>query len=283
MAQITNQATLTYNGGTVVSNVATGELTEVLTVTKSAVPETYGAGDTVTYIVNILNSGINPVTGVSVSDDLGGYAFGDETVYPLTYVEGTARLFENGEPSPDPAVTPGEPVVFGGITVPALGNVTLIYIAQTNEYAPLGGGGIVNTATVDAPGITPAASSATVTPEEGVFLSISKSISPKTVKQTGNVTYTFVVRNYGPAAADAAQNVKITDEMNPVLTSLSASMNGAPMAETTDYSYSEDTGVFETVAGVVTVPAATFTQDPESGAWRVTPGETTLTVSGNLS
>ena len=283
MAQITNQATLTYNGGTVVSNVATGEIAEVVTAAKSAVPETYGANDNVTYIVNISNGGTEPVTGVTVSDDLGGYEFGGETVYPLTYVDGTAKLFENGEPSDDPTVTPGEPVVFGGITVPALGNVTLIYVARANEYAPLGEGEIVNTATVDAPGITPVTASATVTPEGGVELTITKSITPPAVKQTGGVTYTFVIRNYGPDEADASQNVKITDEMDPILTSLTASMNGAPMTETTDYTYSEETGVFETVAGVVTVPAATFAQDPVTGEWTVTPGETTLTVSGNLS
>lgn len=283
MAQITNQATLTYNGGTVVSNVATGEIAEVVTAAKSAVPETYGANDNVTYIVNISNGGTEPVTGVTVSDDLGGYEFGGETVYPLTYVDGTAKLFENGEPSADPTVTPGEPVVFGGITVPALGNVTLIYVARANEYAPLGEGEIVNTATVDAPGITPVTASATVTPEGGVELTITKSITPPAVKQTGGVTYTFVIRNYGPDEADASQNVKITDEMDPILTSLTASMNGAPMTETTDYTYSEETGVFETVAGVVTVPAATFAQDPVTGEWTVTPGETTLTVSGNLS
>lgn len=283
MAQITNQATLTYNGGTVVSNVATGEIAEVVTAAKSAVPETYGANDNVTYIVNVSNGGTEPVTGVTVSDDLGGYEFGGETVYPLTYVDGTAKLFENGEPTADPTVTPGDAVVFGGITVPALGNVTLIYVARANEYAPLGEGEIVNTATVDAPGITPVTASATVTPEGGVELTITKSITPPAVKQTGGVTYTFVIRNYGPDEADASQNVKITDEMDPILTSLTASMNGAPMTEATDYTYSEETGVFETVAGVVTVPAATFAQDPVTGEWTVTPGETTLTVSGNLS
>ncbi len=283
MAQITNQAILTYSGGTVASNVATGEIAEVLTATKSAIPGTYGAGDNVTYIVNIVNDGADPVTGVTVSDDLGGYEFGGETVYPLTYVDGTAKLFENGEPSADPSVTPGEPVVFGGITVPALGNVTLVYIARANEYASPGEGEIVNTATVDAPGITPVTASATVTPEGGVELTITKSITPPTVKQTGGVTYTFVIRNYGPDEADASQNVKITDEMDPVLTALSASMNGAPMTATSDYTYSEETGVFETVAGVVTVPAATFAQDPETGEWTVTPGETTVTVSGNLT
>ena len=283
MAQITNQAVLTYNGGTVNSNVATGEIAEILTATKSATPETYGAGDTVTYIINMVNSGDTPVTGVTVSDDLGGYTFGEDTLYPLTFVDGTARLFENGEPVADPTVTGAAPVVFGGITVPAGGSATLIYIAETTAYAPLGSGEIENTATVDAPGVTPVIATATVTPESGAQLAIEKSIAPAILKETGNVTYTFVIKNYGPTAADETQNVKVTDNMDPVLTSLTATLDGAPMTITTDYTYSEETGVFETVPGVITVPAATFAQDPDTGEWTVTPGETTLAVTGTLS
>ena len=44
MATITNQAALSYNGITTLSNIAVGELVEVLTVTKTAADETYTAG-----------------------------------------------------------------------------------------------------------------------------------------------------------------------------------------------------------------------------------------------
>ena len=44
MATFTNQATLTYNGGTASSNITTGELLEVLTATKTAVVPTYRSG-----------------------------------------------------------------------------------------------------------------------------------------------------------------------------------------------------------------------------------------------
>ena len=37
-----------------------------------------------------------------------------------------------------------------------------------------------------------------------------------------------------------------------------------------------------TVPGAITVPAATFTQDPETGAWSVAPGTVTLTVTGTI-
>ena len=48
MATFTNQATLTYNGDTVNSNIVTGELVQVLTASKTAAAESYRTGDLVT-------------------------------------------------------------------------------------------------------------------------------------------------------------------------------------------------------------------------------------------
>ena len=81
MAQFTNQATLSYNGLSVTSNVASGEIVEVLTVTKTATPATYETGDNVTYIISVVNSGTTDVTDVTLTDDLGAYAMGEETLY----------------------------------------------------------------------------------------------------------------------------------------------------------------------------------------------------------
>lgn len=54
MATFTNQATLTYNGGTVNSNIVTGELrAQVLTASKTAAAESYRTGDLVTYVVQL--------------------------------------------------------------------------------------------------------------------------------------------------------------------------------------------------------------------------------------
>lgn len=60
-----NMATLTYTGGTVNSNIVTGELREVLTAAKTAVRENYEPGGTVTYVVSLTNSGITPLTGLT--------------------------------------------------------------------------------------------------------------------------------------------------------------------------------------------------------------------------
>ena len=57
MAVFTNFATLSYKGGTRNSNTVTGEIMESLTVEKTAVSADYGAGDTLSYAVSLVNSG----------------------------------------------------------------------------------------------------------------------------------------------------------------------------------------------------------------------------------
>lgn len=118
MASFTNVATLSYGGNQVSSNVVTGEIREVLTVSKTAVPAAYAVGDTITYVIYLINSGTAALTGLTVTDDLGGYAFGAGTVYPLRYTDGTVRYFANGVLQAAPDVTAGPPLRFTGITVP---------------------------------------------------------------------------------------------------------------------------------------------------------------------
>ena len=284
MAQFTNQAQLSYNNATINSNVAVGEVLEVLSATKTAVTETYTAGDTVTYVVSAVNAGTTPVSGITVNDNLGAYQFGETTLYPLTYVEGSVRLYINGVLQAAPTVEAGPPLVVSGITIPAGGNMVLIYETEVNTFAPLGdGGSIVNTATITGSGISnPIVVTETVTPIAEPTLTITKSISPVPVAENGTVTYTFVIRNNGNAPADAAANVTLTDTFDPILTDLTVLLNGVALSEGSGYTYAVTDGEFATVPGVITVPAATYTQDPASGVWSVTPGVTTLTVSGTI-
>ena len=284
MAIIRNRATLTYNGSTVTSNEATGEIAEPLTATKSAFPETYETGDNVTYAVNLVNSGEADLTGISVTDDLGAYSVGGATVYPLSYVDGSAKVFVGGEIPQDPvSVDTTNGLVISGFTVPAGGSAAVVYTAQVTGYAPLGtGGAVTNTATADGAGIQPVEASATITNSPEPRLTIAKSIDPPTVRASGTVTYTLTVRNYGGTEAGAADSVVISDTLDPILSNLTASLGGTPMTPAADYTYDVTTGVFETVAGAVTVPAATFTQSG-SGEWIVIPGETVLTISGNVT
>ena len=52
--------------------------------------------------------------------------------------------------------------------------------------------------------------------------------------------------------------------------------------EGVEYNYNEATGLFSTVPTHITVPAATYTQDPVTGAYSITPGIATLVVTGTI-
>lgn len=279
-----NQATLSYNNIVTTSNLVRGTLRTALQVTKTPVKDTYVHGEEISYLISIQNTSETAFTGLTLTDDLGAYTFGTGTVVPLTYVDGTLTVLTNGAPTTGPAVQTAEPLTVTGIDVPAGGSVVVAYAVVVNAYAPLGANAAVtNTVTVDGAGLTsPMTASAEITAAEAVTLAITKAIDPNPVTERGQVTYTFEIRNYGSQPAAAAENAVVTDQFDPVLSSLTAALNGTPMTATTDYTYDAASGLFETVAGVLTVPAATYAQDPDTGAWSVTPGLTTLTVTGTI-
>lgn len=283
MATFFNQATLSYNGNVVNSNITSGEILEVLSMTKTAVSANYRAGGNVTYVISIVNSGTIPYTGLALTDNLGAYPFGTETLTPLTYVDGSIRYFVNGTPQPAPAVTAGPPLSITGITVPAGGNVTLVYEADVNGFAPLGEqDSILNEAILSGGGITPVTATETVTPNGAPLLSISKSVSPAVVTENGQITYTFIIQNQGNTPAVATDNVIVTDTFNPILSDLAVTVNGVPIAETTGYTYNPTTGEFATIPGIITVDAATYVQDATTGTVIITPGVTVVTVTGTV-
>ena len=284
MAIFSNQATLTYNGSSTNSNIAYGEILDVLVATKTAVEGSYAPGQIVTYVVTLRNTGNGALTGLTVTDDLGGYDFNGTTVYPLTYETGSAALFTNGVPQAAPAVTAGPPLVFSGISVPAGGDTVLVYQAQANAYAdPAAGGTIVNTVTVTGDGLSaPITAQETVAVGTQPMLTISKSITPAQVVDNDRVTYTFVIQNSGNQAVVATDNASISDTFDPILTALAVTFDGATWTEGVQYNYDETTGLFTTVAGQILVPAATYVQDPVTGAYTATPGIATLVVTGTI-
>jgi len=283
MAIFTNQASLSYNNVTVNSNVATGELQEALSAQKIAVVREYGVNDRITYVFSVVNTGAVTQNGLTLTDDLGAFTESGQTLTPLTYVDGSFKYYVNGVLQPTPAaVTAGPPLTVSGISVPAGGNALLIYEAAVNQYAPLDSGAtVVNTATLAENGIS-ATASETVTASEQPNLTISKSITPATVTENSRVTYTFVIQNYGNREVVATDDATVTDLFNPILSDLAVFFNGTPWTEGTDYNYDENTGLFQSVAGQITVPAATYTRDPATGAVTTTPGVSTLTVVGTI-
>lgn len=283
MAIFTNSATLSYNGNTVNSNTVTGNIIDVLAVTKTAVGGTYSANDTVTYIVSITNSGTVPFTGVTVADNLGQYTFGTTTLIPLDYTDGSVVYYQNGILQTAPTVTSDNPLTFSGITVPANGNVTLVYETTANSFAPLNETStIVNEVTVNATGLNnPITAEETVTVLAEPLLSITKALNPTNVTENSEITYTFTLQNTGNTEASATDNVVITDTFDPALSAITVAVNGVTILPA-DYTYNETTGEFSTLPGVITVPPATYSQDPDTGIITITPGVTTVTVTGTI-
>ncbi len=284
MAIFSNQATLTYNGNSTNSNIAYGEILEVLAAGKTAVEGSYVPGELVTYAVSLRNSGTTALNGLTVTDDLGGYDFNGTTVYPLAYEANSVQLFVDGVLQAAPTVTAGPPLVISGINIPAGGDAVLIYQARVTNFAPAqADGSILNTATITGAGLTtPVTAQETVNAAQRPVLTITKSISPAQVTDNDRVTYTFLIQNSGNAPVALADNAAITDTFDPILTALTVTLDGVALAEGTQYTYDQTTGLFQTVPGQITVPAATYTQDTTTGEYTVTPGIATLVVTGTI-
>lgn len=284
MAQFSNQATLSYNNITVPSNIAYGEITDLLSVSKTAVKTTYSTtGEVIAYVITITNSGTTAVTGITVTDNLGAYTSASVTYYPLTYVANTLVYLTNGAAQPTPSITTTLPLVIDGISVPAGGVATLAFYTTINEYARFGtADSITNTVTVasSAGDIT---DSAVITTSDMPVLNIQKTISPQTVTTSGTVTYTLTITNSGNTAALTSDDIVISDTFDPTLSNLTVTFNTTPWTgDISKYSYNSLSGLFETVKGAVTVPAATYSVDPLTGRTVVTNGVSVLTITGTI-
>ncbi len=289
MPTFTNQAQLSYNGITTNSNIARGEIVEVLSAAKNSLSSVYSADGTQTYIISLVNSGNTAYTNLTVTDDLGAYTFTPSTgtvsatLRPLTYTAGSIQYYQNGVLQASPAVSVTNGLTITGIGVPACGSTVIIYQAAVNDFADLSSGGtITNTATVSGSELGSSLTvSHTTTALSRPYLTIFKSVSPTQVAENGQLTYTFEIQNLGNTAALSSDNVQIQDTFDPTLSNLTVTYNGSVLSSD-NYSYNALTGVFATDAGIITVPAATYTQNPVTGERTTTPGTAVVTVSGNI-
>lgn len=286
---LTNQATLNYRYGTVaataVSNVASTVLNSPLGISKSSISECYRLGQTLTYVITVENNNSNAAEDITVTDDLGTYEANGNEVTPLTYV-GPAQLFING--IFQSVITPtvqDRSIVFEIESIPQNGNAQIIYLAQVNSYANGAvGSEITNTATADTdcgcPCDEPVSDSLTVTACEYAEVRIVKSICPNPATCGERLTYTINLYNYGNMPAT---DVVLTDTFDPALADIEVSVNGTIVpAEDYDYINGTLTLPAEDSDYEITVPAATFTQNPTTGLVTVTPGTAQIVVSGVL-
>ncbi|MCH5325487.1 MAG: DUF11 domain-containing protein [Eubacterium sp.] len=283
MAIFTNRATVTYDGNEITSNTAQGEIVDPLSVKKYAINETYSVGDIITYVVVIDNASCScsAVSNVRLVDNLGAYTFCGNTLYPLTYVEGSLHYFVDGVLKPDPTVTSDDGLTVSGLAVPSDGEIMLVYQATVNSFAPLGSGGsITNTVYAIAPGCTQTDTACTtISADTDAVLTVTKSICPVPVTSGCPVTYTFVISNTG---AEDATDVVLTDTFDPILSDITVKLNGTTLTVGDDYTYNETTGEFATASCTITVPAATYTQNASTGEWSVNPSSVTLVVTGTI-
>lgn len=283
MATFTNTATLSYSGGTVNSNTVSGTVQDELTAVKTAVNDNYTIGDSVTYVISLVNTGGCALNGLTVTDDLGAYFSGNMRLTPLAYNTGTVRYYVNGTLQEPPTVTVGQNLMFSGIYVPAGGNALIVYEAQVTRCAPPEDDGVItNTAVVAGETLAQRiTASATVRADVSPALTISKAVCPAVVSANGNITYTFTIQNSGNTEAVATDDAVLTDTFDPRLSITTVTFNGIPWSSPENYTYSMITGQFSTVLGQITVPAATYTRDSDCG-WVVTPGVSTLVINGTV-
>lgn len=287
MKPLRNQAQLSINGqNTIRSNVAYGEIREVLSIAKKATPGTYGENRPVTFVITMANSSTSDFTNISLVDDLGRYPLDlnpERTVVPLSYVPDTILYYVNNElqtAAPVPVETDAS-LTISGINIPAGGTASIIYQAYPNEFAPrTNPSSITNTVTITNLNAITASDNETIYAEYKPLINLTKSINPVPVTENERVTYTFLFENSGPAPLAASDLASFTDTFDPPISDLEVTFNGAVLLPDDDYNYDAASGAFSTTAGRLTVPEAVITQNPDTGVINVTPGTSTLTISG---
>lgn len=283
--QIANQAILSYRCGetacSVASNIATANLHGPLSVRLEALDAAYRAGQELALYLILENVGSSALSNISLTDDLGAFTLpGPTTVTPLDAV-GAARLFIDGRFIAHlmPEIE-NDGARFSLLSLPAGSNALVLYKARVNSFAPLATGSTITINIVaDAPGISESAlCSLTLRVADYADVSILKAMSPNPVVEGGALACAFTIYNYGNSPA---KELMLSDQFMPAPLTISVAVDGASV-NCACFRYSEGHFTYpQTCSGMApSVPAAAFTQDPETGFVAVNPGMMLLTVTG---
>lgn len=287
MATIENFATVSYTSGgvteTKVSNLAEIGLESAISFAKTTLGDTYSEDSVITYILSITNTSANTVSNIRITDDLGSFVFGTIELTPLGYTAPALLLIDGQDVSSQLTVddTTAGSLVFSFPTLPAGATANIVYRATVNEYAPLDlNSAIVNTATLTSDSdCADGSASATVTAASAANVSVFKQMAPNPVVCGDVVTYTIRIYNYGNIPAE---DVVLTDTFNPAPDTITVSKDGVVLGGS-EYSYVGGTLTTPVGTGTpVSVPAATFTRDSETGILNVTPGVVEYVITGQI-
>ena len=287
MATIENFATVSYTSGgvteTKVSNLAEIGLESAISFAKTTLGDTYSEDSVITYILSITNTSANTVSNIRITDDLGSFVFGTTELTPLGYTAPALLLIDGQDVSSQLTVddTTAGSLVFSFPTLPAGATANVVYRASVNEFAPLDlNSAIVNTATLTSDSdCADGSASATVIAASAANVSVFKQMAPNPVVCGDVVTYTIRIYNYGNIPAE---DVVLTDTFNPAPDTITVSKDGVLLGGS-EYSYVGGTLTTPVGTGTpVSVPAATFTRDSETGILNVTPGVVEYVITGQI-
>lgn len=287
MATIENFATVSYTSGgvteTKVSNLAEIGLESAISFAKTTLGDTYSEDSVITYILSITNTSANTVSNIKITDDLGSFLFGTIELTPLGYTAPALLLIDGQDVSAQLTVddTTAGSLVFNFPSLPAGATANIVYRATVNEYAPLDlNSAIVNTAALTSDSdCADGTASATVTAASAANVSVFKQMAPNPVVCGDVVTYTIRIYNYGNIPAE---DVVLTDTFNPAPDTITVSKDGVLLGGS-EYSYVGGTLTTPVGTGTpVSVPAATFTRDSETGILNVTPGVVEYVITGQI-
>ena len=287
MPSIENFATVSYTSGgiteTKVSNIAEISVESAVGFTKTSLGNTYRENAIITYILTVTNSSGSAISGSTITDNLGTYTFGAGELTPLDYVSPAVLLINGQDVSAQLTVddTTQGSLIFTLPTIPAGATANIIYKTQTNSYAPLATNStITNTSTFESNSeCADTSASAVVSVANAANISIIKQMCPNPVVCGDTITYTIKIYNYGNTAAE---NVVLTDDFNPAPANITVSRDGILLVGS-DYSYVNGTLTVPAEGGTpITIPPATFTQDPTTGIISITPSVVEYTITGTI-
>lgn len=281
---LNNTANIEYNYGNETdyanSNLVTTVLAEdaSLSAEKISLNTSWRPSENITYLIRIVNTGLEPLYVVTIQDNLGG-----ETSQLLSYVENSAQLyFDDTLMAINPtSITPLTFVLPNEL--PAGESALISYIAKTEGDIDPEIIEITNNATITGRRTSASGSLVTVTPSPSVTLPIAnyadvrveKLVDKQEIRTGEELTYTLNIRNSGNTDAT---NIIVSDVLpeNFNITSITSETNGVITTFTADeYTIGENNTLTLPTSQTksITVPANDGTQD----------GLTIITIVGTIT